>query len=62
VYRPREEHRLEMFDSRVLKKIFWHKRHEAAGDWRKLHIEELHGLYSSPNIFVVWVITLRRMV
>jgi hypothetical protein len=34
----------------VLKRIFGPKRDEVTGDWRKLHNEELHNLYSSPNI------------
>jgi hypothetical protein len=33
----------------VLRRIFGPKRDEVAGDWRKLHIEELRNLYSSPN-------------
>jgi hypothetical protein len=45
----REEHRLRVFENRVLKKIFGQKRDEATGEWRKLHDEELHILYSSPN-------------
>jgi hypothetical protein len=43
----------------VLRKIFGPKRDEMSGDWRKLHNEELHGLYSSPSI--VRVIKARRM-
>jgi hypothetical protein len=46
----REEHRLMVFESMVLWRIFGPKRDEATGDWRKLHNEELHGLYSSPGI------------
>jgi len=57
VYRPREEHRLKVFESRVLRKIFWCKWDEAGGDWRKINNEDLHGLYFSPNMFTVWVIT-----
>jgi hypothetical protein len=34
----------------VLRRIFGPKRDEVTGDWRKLHNEELHNLYSSPNI------------
>jgi hypothetical protein len=37
-------------DGKVLRRIFGPKRDEMTGDWRKLHIEELHNLYSSPNI------------
>jgi hypothetical protein len=53
-----EEHRLRVFDNRVLRKIFGPKREED-GSWRKLHNDELHSLYSSPNI--VRVIKSRRM-
>jgi hypothetical protein len=40
-----------VFENRVLRRIFRPKRDEVMGDWRKLHNEELHNLYSSPNIF-----------
>jgi hypothetical protein len=53
-----EEHRLGVFENRVLRKIFEPKREED-GSWRKLHNDELHDLYSSPNI--VRVIKSRRM-
>ena len=46
----REEHRLMMFENKVLRKIFGAKRDEITGEWRKLHNAELHALYSSPNI------------
>jgi hypothetical protein len=52
----REEHRLRVFENRELR-IFGPKREED-GSWRKLH-NELHSLYSSPNI--VKVIKSRRM-
>jgi hypothetical protein len=39
-----------VFENRVLRRIFGTKRDEVTGDWRKLHIEELHNLYSSPGI------------
>jgi hypothetical protein len=39
-----------VFENRVLGKIFGPKRDEVKGDWRTLHIEELHNLYSLPNI------------
>jgi hypothetical protein len=45
----REEHRLGVFENRVLRKIFGPKRDEVTGGWRKLHNEELHNLYSSPE-------------
>jgi hypothetical protein len=46
----REEHRLRVFENRVLRRIFGPKRDEVTGEWRKLHNEELHDLYSSPSI------------
>jgi hypothetical protein len=46
----REEHRLRVFEKRVLRRIFGPKRDEVTGEWRKLHSEELHNLYSSPDI------------
>jgi hypothetical protein len=46
----REEHRLRVFENRVLSRIFGPKRDEVTGKLRKLHNEELHILYSSPNI------------
>jgi hypothetical protein len=46
----REEHRLRVFQNRVLGGIFGPKRDEVMGEWRKLHGRELHNLYSSPDI------------
>jgi hypothetical protein len=46
----REENRLRVLENRVLRRIFGPKRDEVTGEWRMLHIEELHILYSSPNI------------
>jgi hypothetical protein len=43
----------------VVRRIFGPKRDEVIGDWRKLHNEELHNLYSSPNI--IRIIKSRRM-
>jgi hypothetical protein len=48
----REEPRLRVFENRVLR-IFGPKRDEVTGEWRKLHNEELNGLYSLPNIMRV---------
>ena len=45
-----EEHRLRVFENKVLRKIFGAKRDEITGEWRKLHNSELHALYSSPNV------------
>jgi hypothetical protein len=55
----REEHRLSVFQNRVLRRIFGPRRDEVTGDWRKLHNEKLHNLYSSPNI--IRMIKSRRM-
>jgi hypothetical protein len=44
-----EEHRLKVFEDRVLRRIFGPKRDEVTGEWRKLRNEELHGLYSSSR-------------
>jgi hypothetical protein len=46
----REEHRLRVFENRVLRGIFGPKRDEVTGGWRQLHNEELHNLYSSASI------------
>jgi hypothetical protein len=54
----RKEHRLRVFQNRLLRRIFGPKR-EVNGSWRKLHNDELHSLYSSPNI--VRVIKSRRL-
>jgi hypothetical protein len=53
-----KEHRLRVFENRVLRTIFGPKREED-GSWRKLHNDELHSLYSSQNI--VRVSKSRRM-
>jgi hypothetical protein len=53
-----EEHRLRVFENGMLRKIYGPKREED-GSWRKLHTDELHEVYSSPNI--VRVIKSRRM-
>jgi hypothetical protein len=49
----KEEHRLRVFENRVLRGIFGPKRDQVIGGWRKLHEEELHNLYSSPNVFKI---------
>jgi hypothetical protein len=55
----REEHRLGVFENRVLRRIFGLKINVVTGKWRKLHNEELHDLYSSPSI--IRIIKARRM-
>jgi hypothetical protein len=49
----REERRLRVFENNVLRRIFGSKRDKVTGEWRRLHNEELHSLYSSPNIIRV---------
>jgi hypothetical protein len=48
-----------VFENRLLRRIFGPKREEVAGGWRRLHNEELHNLYASPDI--MWVIKSRKM-
>jgi hypothetical protein len=45
----KEEQRLMVFENRVLRGIFGSKGNEVTGEWRKLHNDEFHNLYSSPN-------------
>jgi len=44
---------LEVFENRVLRKIFGPKSEEVTGEWSKLHNQELNDLYSSPNVVQV---------
>jgi hypothetical protein len=46
----RERRRLKELENRVLSRIFGLRSDEVTGAWRKLHNEELNGLYSSPSI------------
>jgi hypothetical protein len=55
----REEHRLRVFENRVLRRIFETKKDKVTGGWRKLHNEELQNMYSSPS--VIKMIESRRM-
>jgi hypothetical protein len=55
----KEEHRLKVFENRILMRIFGPKWNEVTGVLRKLHNEELHNLYSPP--IVITMINSRRM-
>jgi hypothetical protein len=55
----REEHRLRVFENKVLRRIFGPKRDEVTGSWRKLHNVELRDLYSSPSI--IRILKARRL-
>ena len=55
----REERKLRVFESKVLRRIVGPRRDEVTGEWRRLHNEELNDLYSSLSI--VRVIKSRRM-
>jgi hypothetical protein len=55
----RKEHRLRVFENKVLRSTFGPKRDEVAGGWRKLHNEELRDLYSLSSI--IRIIKSRRM-
>jgi hypothetical protein len=55
----KQEHKLRVFDNRVLRRIFGPKKDEVKGEWRKLHNKELRDLYSSPSI--IRIIKSRRM-
>jgi hypothetical protein len=63
-----EEHRLSVFENKVLRRVFGAKRDEVVGEWRKLHNGELHNLYLSPDIIrriksrrMIWVRHVARM-
>jgi hypothetical protein len=55
----REEHRLRVFENKVLRRIFGPKRDGVTGEWRRQRNEELNDLYLSPNI--IRVIKSKRM-
>jgi hypothetical protein len=46
----KEERRLRVFENRMLSGVFGVKKDEVTGEWRKVHNEELHGLYPSATI------------
>jgi hypothetical protein len=55
----KEEHRLSVFENRVVRRIFGLKGDGVMGDCRKLHNEKLHNLYSLPSI--IRMIKTRKM-
>jgi hypothetical protein len=55
----RVEHKLRVFENRVLRRIFGPKRDGVTGGWRKMYNGELHNLYSSPSLIII--IKPRRM-
>jgi hypothetical protein len=54
----REEHRLRLFENRVLRRIYGPKRDEVTGGWKKQRNEELHNLYPSR---IIRILNSRRM-
>jgi hypothetical protein len=57
--RIRDRNHTKLFENRVLRRIFGPKRGEVTGEWRKLHNEDLHDLYSSP--IIIRIMKARRM-
>jgi len=55
----KEKRRLRVCENVFLRRIFGSKIDDVTREWRKQHIEELHDLYSLPNI--IWMIKSRRM-
>jgi hypothetical protein len=55
----RKEHRLRVFENRVLREVFGPKREQVTREWRRLRNGELHDMYRSPNI--IRAIKSRRM-
>jgi hypothetical protein len=54
------ENRLSFFENRVLRRIFTPKWDEVTGGWRKLHYQDCHKCYSSPNIIIIMVILIKQ--
>jgi hypothetical protein len=55
----RKEQRLRVFENRIMRRIFGPKRDDVTGNWKMLHNEELHNLYSTADI--IRQINSRRM-
>jgi hypothetical protein len=49
----RNEHKLWVFEKRVLRRMFGSKREKVRGGKARLHTVELHNLYSSPDIIII---------
>jgi hypothetical protein len=49
----RVEHRLRVFENKVLRRIFGSERDEVTGEWRRLHNAELYSMCSTPNVICV---------
>jgi hypothetical protein len=49
----REEHKLKVFENKVLRRIFGPKRDRVTGGWRKLHNEELYKFYCFSSIITI---------
>jgi hypothetical protein len=56
----KEEYRLWVFESRVLRRMFGPKWNEVTGAWRKLHNKELHDLCSSPSVIRIMKSRMKR--
>jgi hypothetical protein len=55
----REEHKLRVFDNRVIRRIFGFENEKVIGNWRRLQKEELYDLYFT--LIIIQVITQRKM-
>ena len=55
----REEKRLQVFENKVLRKIFGPKRDDQTGEWKRLYNGELHDLYGKPDI--IRIVKSRRL-
>jgi hypothetical protein len=55
---PKEEHRLRLFENRVLRRMFGPKREEVGGGWRRLHKEELQNLKYTLRLLLLGYLSL----
>jgi hypothetical protein len=56
-----EEHKLRVFENRVLKRIFGLKRDDVMGEWRKLHSDEPHSMFPSLNIIILYKVKVNEV-